>query len=163
MRRSALTSLTGTLLGRLGLALPGTMGQAPHAAAQRAISSSAQVQVPDLATRRHGSDWPDFLGPERNGHSRETGLDLDWTEAGPTLLWHVPAGLGFSSPAVADDRAYFFDRVDDEARLRALDARSMYREYPSNRNSLPSWAGTVAAVASRRATARAATFSADFI
>jgi len=71
-----------------------------------------------------GDDWPRLLGPEGNGRSRETGLDLDWSEAGPPLLWHTEAGLGFAAPVVAEGRAFVFDREGDEARLRAFDAES---------------------------------------
>lgn len=69
-----------------------------------------------------GHDWPRLLGPAGNGHSEETGLELDWAEGGPPLLWHAEVGLGFAAPVVADGRAFVFDRVGDEARLRALDA-----------------------------------------
>ncbi len=53
-----------------------------------------------------GSDWPQFLGPQRNGHSTEENLNLDWTRRKPPLLWRVPLGKGFSSPIVVGERLY---------------------------------------------------------
>src|SRR2546430_1452049 len=32
-------------------------------------------------------DWPQLLGPKRNGVSTETGLNLHWTKDGPPRLW----------------------------------------------------------------------------
>jgi outer membrane protein assembly factor BamB len=69
-------------------------------------------------------DWPRLLGPRGDGRSPETGLALDWSESGPPLLWHVEVGEGFAGPVVADGRVFVFDRVEDEARLRALDAET---------------------------------------
>lgn len=83
-----------------------------------------------------GHDWPRLLGPAGDGHSLETGLDLEWPEEGPPLLWHAGVGLGFAAPVVAGGRAFVFDRVGDEARLRALDATTGERlwevRYPTD-------------------------------
>jgi outer membrane protein assembly factor BamB len=48
--------------------------------------------------------WPQFLGPNRNGISAETGLNLDWKTKPPKVLWKVPLGSGYSSLAVTGDR-----------------------------------------------------------
>src|SRR5215475_9127454 len=32
-------------------------------------------------------DWPQFLGPNRNGISAETNLLDRWPDSGPTLIW----------------------------------------------------------------------------
>jgi outer membrane protein assembly factor BamB len=50
--------------------------------------------------------WPQFLGPDRNGLSRETGLNLDWDKKRPRVLWKVPLGSAFSSLTVVGDRLY---------------------------------------------------------
>ncbi len=60
------------------------------------------------------ADWPQYLGPERNGISPETDLAQSWPESGPKILWEVPLGEGFAAPAIADGKAYLLDRVDDE-------------------------------------------------
>jgi outer membrane protein assembly factor BamB len=55
---------------------------------------------------RAGKDapWPQLLGPGRNGLSADTGLNLDWADHPPRVLWKVALGSGFSSLAVLDDR-----------------------------------------------------------
>lgn len=52
------------------------------------------------------ADWPQWLGPQRDGSSPETGLLTDWPKEGPKLLWKVPGGDGYSSVAVAGKRAF---------------------------------------------------------
>ncbi len=65
------------------------------------------------------ADWPQFLGPNRNGNSEET-VEA-WT-APPRKLWSFEAGQGFSSPVVAQGKVILFHRVGNEERLTALDA-----------------------------------------
>ena len=45
-------------------------------------------------------DWPRFLGPNGDGKSNETGLDLSWPETGPPLVWEVEVGDGYTMPAM---------------------------------------------------------------
>jgi hypothetical protein len=41
-------------------------------------------------------DWPQWLGPHRNGLSDETGLMKSWPEGGPKKLWMSDkCGLGY--------------------------------------------------------------------
>lgn len=50
-------------------------------------------------------EWPQFLGPQRNGTSAETGLIADFPEGGPAVLWRKPLGVGMSSVAVSGGSA----------------------------------------------------------
>lgn len=70
------------------------------------------------------ADWPQWLGPNRNGSSPETGLNLDWQAKAPKVLWKVPGGKGFSSFAVAGGRAYTLIEKDNEELAIALDAKT---------------------------------------
>jgi len=72
-----------------------------------------------------GDDWPQFMGPSRNGRSAETGLARSWPAGGPPQLWSVELGKGFGGAAVVGDRVYIQDR-EGEARdlVRCLDATS---------------------------------------
>jgi len=46
-------------------------------------------------------DWPQWRGPNRDGISKETGLNLDWTAKKPKLLWTFrDAGAGYSAPVI---------------------------------------------------------------
>jgi outer membrane protein assembly factor BamB len=53
------------------------------------------------------SDWPQWLGPERTGLSRESGLLRQWPDNGPTLVWSISTlGAGYGSIAIKDDRIF---------------------------------------------------------
>src|SRR5437899_2350350 len=68
-----------------------------------------------------GADWPQFLGPTRNGISTETGLLQTWSQKGPPLLWEREAGEGFSGPVVAGERLILFHRLDGDEVVECLD------------------------------------------
>lgn len=52
-------------------------------------------------------DWPQWQGPDRTAHSKETGLLKEWPKAGPPLVWKATnLGGGDSTPSVADGRIY---------------------------------------------------------
>lgn len=53
----------------------------------------------------HGADWPQFLGPNRDGVSSEKGLNWDW-KSPPQVLWKIPLGSGYSSLAIVGNRIY---------------------------------------------------------
>lgn len=78
-------------------------------------------------------DWPQWMGPTRDGVWREEGLLESFPPGGPRLLWRTPAGPGYAGPAVADGRVFILERegrpTQDTSkgllgveRLRALDA-----------------------------------------
>src|SRR5262245_57388766 len=50
------------------------------------------------------ASWPQFLGPDRNGISRETGLLKAWPADGPKEVWRVSAGVGMSGLAIDGGR-----------------------------------------------------------
>jgi|SRR5579859_2635281 len=53
------------------------------------------------------ADWPQWRGPQRDGHSLETGLLREWSPDGPKLLWQATnAGSGFSTPSIAGGRVF---------------------------------------------------------
>jgi outer membrane protein assembly factor BamB len=56
------------------------------------------------------ADWPQWLGVDREGVWRETGLIEKFPQGGPKILWRVPMGTGYSGPAVVGDRVYVMDR-----------------------------------------------------
>lgn len=57
-------------------------------------------------------EWPQYLGPNRNGISPETGLTTSWGEAGPAVLWEKELGAGFAGAAISGGKVYLLDRVD---------------------------------------------------
>src|SRR5262249_17670557 len=54
-------------------------------------------------------DWPQWLGPQRDGVWRETGIVDKFPQGGPKVVWRVPVENGFSGPAVVGGRVYLTD------------------------------------------------------
>ncbi|MCJ7579161.1 MAG: PQQ-like beta-propeller repeat protein [Candidatus Aminicenantes bacterium] len=68
------------------------------------------------------NDWPQYLGPNRNAISAETGILRSWPAEGPEVLWTVSLGSGFGGAAVSKGKVYILDRVSNEKDiLRCLD------------------------------------------
>src|SRR3954467_4355410 len=61
-------------------------------------------------------DWPQWQGPDRTAHSKETGLLKEWPKDGPPLAWKVKGlGGGDSTPSVAAGYIYgMANRGEDE-------------------------------------------------
>lgn len=56
-------------------------------------------------------DWPQWLGPQRDGVWRESGILEKFPPDGPEVLWRAEVGAGYSGPAVANGRIYLTDRL----------------------------------------------------
>jgi outer membrane protein assembly factor BamB len=61
-----------------------------------------------------GSDWPQWMGPNRDGIWQETGILESFPATGPTPLWRRETGAGYAGPAVAGGQVYVFDRLVPE-------------------------------------------------
>ena len=68
------------------------------------------------------ADWPQHLGPKRDGHSAETGLLRAWPKGGPAVVWSRPVGSGWAGPVVRGGRLVLFHRVGDTEVVECLDA-----------------------------------------
>lgn len=73
-----------------------------------------------LATGAVTEDWPTFLGPRRDAHSRETHL-ASFDEKGPPLVWELACGRGFASPVVAGDHLIVTHREEGQVHVDALE------------------------------------------
>lgn len=82
------------------------------------------------------ADWPQFLGPSRNGVYVGAPLSDKWPAAGPRVLWRKQIGQGLSGPVVAGKRLILFHRVDDREIVESFDALTGAPQwrfaYPSN-------------------------------
>jgi outer membrane protein assembly factor BamB len=56
-------------------------------------------------------DWPQWLGPKRDGIWREDGILTKFPDGGPAIRWRHKIGAGYAGPAVADGKVYITDRV----------------------------------------------------
>ena len=81
-------------------------------------------------------DWPQFLGPDRNGTYTGPPLLETWGPSGPKVVWRKQVGQAFAGPVVVQNRVLLFHRVGNEEVLESLDAKtgaSMWRySYPTN-------------------------------
>ncbi len=69
----------------------------------------------------HANDWPAFRGPNANGMSTETGLNLAWQTKPPRMLWTVRLmAESYAGPAVAGGRLFLLDHKGDQEVVRAL-------------------------------------------
>jgi outer membrane protein assembly factor BamB len=85
------------------------------------------------ADRADAVDWPNWLGPARDGTSPEA--VVAWKEA-PKVLWRQKAGKAFSSPIVADGVVFVHSLADGKEAedVLAFDAKT---GKPRWRNSYP--------------------------
>lgn len=69
-------------------------------------------------------EWPQYLGPRRDGISKETGVLEKLPEGGLKKVWSATVGIGYSSPVAVDGKVYLFSTVDEKDTLQAFDAES---------------------------------------
>ena len=90
------------------------------------IGTLSAVVALCLIVALHAEDWPQWRGPHRDGVWRETNILESIPPGGLKVLWRVPVGTGFSSPAVAQGRVYVTDshvtRTNARENVRCLDA-----------------------------------------
>ena len=67
-------------------------------------------------------DWPQFLGPTRNGVYKGTNIAASWPKEGPPISWQKKIGAGFSGPAVVKGKLILFHRVGDNETVQCFDA-----------------------------------------
>ena len=64
--------------------------------------------------------WPQFRGPDGQGHAPESGLPVRWSES-ENVAWTAPVpGRGWSSPVVGGREVWLTTALDDGRSLRAL-------------------------------------------
>lgn len=63
------------------------------------------------AAAAHADDWPQWLGPQRDGVWREQGIVAKFPAGGPKKRWAVKIGAGYAGPAVAGGKVYVTDRI----------------------------------------------------
>ncbi len=73
----------------------------------------------------YSQDWPQYLGPERNGTSPQKGILRSWPAEGPEVLWSTNVGIGYGGPVAQNGKAYLLDRIDSVGDiLRCFDLNS---------------------------------------
>jgi outer membrane protein assembly factor BamB len=67
-------------------------------------------------------DWPQILGPGRNGIYTGPPIAPSFPRSGPPLLWRRDVGAGFAGPAVVGGTLVLFHRVNHRETVEAMDA-----------------------------------------
>ena len=67
-----------------------------------------------------GADWPQWRGPNRDGHAVGAQLPAVWPAQAPEPKWSVDVGLGYSGPAVARGKVFVHARDDAKGNERCL-------------------------------------------
>ncbi len=68
--------------------------------------------------------WPNWMGPNRDGISRETDWKSEWPTEGLPVAWSRSIGIGFSSIAIANGRLFSMGHVDGEEIVWCLNAHT---------------------------------------
>lgn len=89
------------------------MRAAPLVAVALSLAASA-------ASADSASDWPQLLGPTRNGVYEGPAIAADWPDGAPRRLWNKKVGQGFAGPVVLGERLVLFHRVQDREVVEAL-------------------------------------------
>ncbi|MFT5492116.1 MAG: outer membrane protein assembly factor BamB [Limisphaerales bacterium] len=96
---------------------------------------SGLILLGGFAVNANAADWPQFLGPERNGKTTGEGLAVAWPKEGPPVVWQKKAGQGFAGPVVKGGHVILFHRLGDMEvieRLNAADGKQEWTyDYPS--------------------------------
>lgn len=88
------------------------------------VCLSGLMAVWCLTAPAAAGDWPQILGPHRDGIAENESLAGSWPEDGPPTLWQRDVGSGLAGVAVADGTVVLFHRVGDVERVEAMDART---------------------------------------
>ena len=65
--------------------------------------------ITGLTTSLRADDWPQWMGPTRDGEYRETGIFESFPEEGLKVQWRQPIAGGYGGPAVSQGRVVVMD------------------------------------------------------
>ncbi len=77
-------------------------------------------------------DWPQILGPARNGQASGETLDAAKFKKSPLVNWSYTLGAGFAGPAVVGDRVIVFHRLGEQERVECLSAATGKLQWQTN-------------------------------
>ena len=66
------------------------------------LAGMGALAVPTASSQASSDDWPQILGPDRDGRSSTT--VSPWPDVGLQTRWREPVGEGFAGPAIVDNR-----------------------------------------------------------
>ena len=72
-----------------------------------------------LTLPAEGGDWPQWRGPNRDGHAPAARLPANWPASAPAPAWKVKIGEGYAGAAVAGGKVFALARDDEKGVERA--------------------------------------------
>ena len=70
------------------------------------------------------TDWPQYLGPNRDASVKKATILTSWPDEGPNKLWEDSVGKGFGGASILDGEVFILDRkVGESNLLRCLDLK----------------------------------------
>lgn len=78
------------------------------------------VGQPEVQNLLAAEDWPQFRGPDGQGHADARDLPITWSES-ENITWKTAiAGLGLSSPVIGGQQIWLTTALDDGKSLRVV-------------------------------------------
>ena len=90
----------------------------PQASVTASPSETATTPAQQAPSRNY---WTNFRGPKRDGKYDETTVSTSWPANGLPVIWKQPVGLGHSSFAIADGKAYTIEQRRNQEVVAAYD------------------------------------------
>src|SRR5258708_32093513 len=91
---------------------------------QSAFTGFSIVTLWLVGVRAHAADWPQWRGPERNGHAEAQAQFPTNLSNPPKLLWRLEIGGGFSSTVVEHGKLAYLDAQEGREMAHLVDANS---------------------------------------
>ncbi|PQO26605.1 PQQ-binding-like beta-propeller repeat protein [Blastopirellula marina] len=82
------------------------------------------LTIPLIAAVGQAQEWPQILGPTRNGVAEGEKLADKWPVDGPPLVWKKSVGAGFAGPVVSQGQVILFHRIGNLDVVESLDLKS---------------------------------------
>ncbi|MCC9609452.1 PQQ-binding-like beta-propeller repeat protein [Blastopirellula sp. JC732] len=82
------------------------------------------LTIPLIAAVSRADEWPQILGPTRNGVAAGEKLADKWPEEGPPLAWKKSVGAGYAGPVIAQGQVILFHRIGNLEVVESLDLQT---------------------------------------
>jgi outer membrane protein assembly factor BamB len=91
-----------------------------------------------LTSTLSARQWPEFRGPDGQGHSTEKGLPADWSESRNVLWKTAVPGSGWSSPVVGGGKVWLTTAIENKegGRSRGVSLRTLAFDAETGRETV---------------------------
>jgi outer membrane protein assembly factor BamB len=96
----------------------------PVGAGLPALTVTPAADLPPAGLVAGPDDYPQFLGPQRDGVAPRAHLARDWSARPPQEVWRQSIGLGWSSFAVVGDSAFTQEQRGDQELVVCYDLKT---------------------------------------